>query len=176
MKIELKKIQYSKFASQETACFQADLYVDGKPFAIVSNDGIGGCDMHYKHPKNPQTSNEYHEELDTIFKWYRENVKIESEYSETGYIEGSLDMAVGELLDEHLIEKEVRSLLRRNLIVFTNDGQKGYYKYGIKKYKIDVFPGKLEAMRKKFKEWYGEVTILNDFGIDEACKYYKAHT
>ena len=54
--------------------------------------------------------------------------------------------------------------------------EKGYYKYGIKKYKIDVFPGKLEAMRKKFKEWYGDFTVLNDFGIDEACEYYKAHT
>ena len=176
MKIELKKIQYSKFASQETACFQADLYVDGKPFAIVSNAGHGGCDEHNRHPKNPMDYKEFHKELLRIEKWYNENVKIESEYSETGYIDGSLDMAVGELLDEHLIEKEVRSLLRRNLIVFTNDGQKGYYKYGIKKYKIDVFPGKLEAMRKKFKEWYGDFTILNDFGIDEACEYYKAHT
>ena len=175
MKIELKKIQYSEFASQETACFQADLYVDGKPFAIVSNDGIGGCDMHYKHPKNPQTSKEYHEELDTIFKWYKDNVKVESEYSETGYVKGSLDIAVGELLEKYLIEREVKSLTSRNIVVFVNDGRKGFYKYGKKKYKIQSIPGRLDYLKEKFKEWYGDFTILNDLEIQEACEYYKSH-
>ena len=176
MKIELKKIQYSEFASQETACFQADLYVDGKPFAIVSNAGHGGCDDHNKHPKNPMDYKVFHKELLRIDEWYKDNVKIESKYSETGYMEGSLDTAVGELLDDYLIEKEVKSLTSRNIIVFVNDGQRGFYKYGKKKYKIESIPGKLDAMKKKFKEWYGDFTILNELGIQEACEYYKAHT
>ena len=47
MKLELKSIQYSKFASQETACYEAKLYVDGKPLALVGNQGHGGCDYQY---------------------------------------------------------------------------------------------------------------------------------
>lgn len=52
MKLELKNIKYTEWASQETLCYQAALYVDGKPVALVSNDGHGGCDREYPHPKN----------------------------------------------------------------------------------------------------------------------------
>jgi len=44
MKLELKKIEYSPFASEETHCYQADLWVDGKKWAVVGNDGHGGPD------------------------------------------------------------------------------------------------------------------------------------
>ena len=43
-KIELKNIKYAAFASQETSCYQGTLYVNGKRFANVSNEGHGGCD------------------------------------------------------------------------------------------------------------------------------------
>ena len=51
MKLELKNIKHTEWASEETHCYQAALYVDGKPVAIVSNDGHGGCDRDYDHPK-----------------------------------------------------------------------------------------------------------------------------
>ena len=51
MKLELKNIKHTSWASEETHCYQASLYVDGKPFAIVSNDGQGGSDRDYPHPK-----------------------------------------------------------------------------------------------------------------------------
>lgn len=41
-KIELKNLKYAEFASEETACFEATVYVNGKRFCIVSNDGRGG--------------------------------------------------------------------------------------------------------------------------------------
>ena len=44
MKLELKNIKHTAWASEETHCYQASLYVDGKPVAIVSNDGHGGPD------------------------------------------------------------------------------------------------------------------------------------
>ena len=49
MKLELKNIKHTAWASEETHCYQASLYVDGKPIAIVSNDGHGGCDRDYPH-------------------------------------------------------------------------------------------------------------------------------
>ena len=48
MKLELKNIKHSEFASHETFCYEAILYVDGKPFAYVRNDGQGGSD-HFEH-------------------------------------------------------------------------------------------------------------------------------
>ena len=43
-KIELKNISYYKQGSEETPCYNAVVYVDGKKMIDVSNDGHGGCD------------------------------------------------------------------------------------------------------------------------------------
>ena len=39
MKITLKNVKYSEFASQETYCFEATIYLDGKKAGQVRNDG-----------------------------------------------------------------------------------------------------------------------------------------
>lgn len=44
MKIEIKNISYSERMSEETSCFSADLWVDGKKIGVISNRGTGGCD------------------------------------------------------------------------------------------------------------------------------------
>ena len=47
MKLELKNITYYKQGSQETPCYNAIVYVDGKKMIDVGNDGHGGCDRQY---------------------------------------------------------------------------------------------------------------------------------
>jgi hypothetical protein len=42
MKIELKALKYSDFASQETHCFHANIYIDGKKAGWAENNGHGG--------------------------------------------------------------------------------------------------------------------------------------
>jgi len=51
MKIEIKNLKHSEFASHETNCFEASVYVDGKRIGVVSNDGQGGCNS-YSHPRS----------------------------------------------------------------------------------------------------------------------------
>ena len=51
MNLEMKAIKFSEWASEETYCYQANVYLDGKPFSLVSNDGHGGCDRDYSHNK-----------------------------------------------------------------------------------------------------------------------------
>jgi len=43
MKIELKNFKHSAFASEETLCYEAKIYVDGKLFGEAKNHGRGGC-------------------------------------------------------------------------------------------------------------------------------------
>jgi hypothetical protein len=43
MKIELKKISFNERMSDETNCFIADLYINGKKVGSCNNDGRGGC-------------------------------------------------------------------------------------------------------------------------------------
>ena len=51
MKLSLKNIKHTEWASEETHCYQASLYVDGKPVAVVSNEGRGGGDRDFPHSK-----------------------------------------------------------------------------------------------------------------------------
>jgi hypothetical protein len=44
MMIELKNVKHSEFASEETHCYEATLYVDGVRWGVVGNDGHGGPD------------------------------------------------------------------------------------------------------------------------------------
>jgi hypothetical protein len=43
MKFELKNIKFYESMSEETNCFQADLFINGKKIAYVKNTGQGGC-------------------------------------------------------------------------------------------------------------------------------------
>ena len=49
MKIELKNIKYAAFASQETSCYEATIYIDGVRVGTVENNGHGGCDHIHPH-------------------------------------------------------------------------------------------------------------------------------
>lgn len=47
MEISLKNIKHAAFASQETDCFEASVYIDGKRAGYVSNDGHGGSNNYF---------------------------------------------------------------------------------------------------------------------------------
>ena len=49
MKIELRNIKYADWASQETACYQATIFINGVKVGETSNHGTGGADMVYPH-------------------------------------------------------------------------------------------------------------------------------
>lgn len=43
MNIELRNVKYAAFASRETSCFTATIYVDGVKAGDARNEGHGGC-------------------------------------------------------------------------------------------------------------------------------------
>ncbi len=45
-KVTIKNLKYAAFASQETSCFEATIYVDGKRFCTARNEGSGGPDCY----------------------------------------------------------------------------------------------------------------------------------
>jgi len=42
MNVELRKVQIHEDMSDESTCFSAEIWVDGKKLAHVQNDGMGG--------------------------------------------------------------------------------------------------------------------------------------
>lgn len=45
--LTVKNVKVAEFASEETLCFEASLYVNGKRAAVVSNDGHGGSHSYH---------------------------------------------------------------------------------------------------------------------------------
>lgn len=49
MKIELKNVKVNEAFSEETTCFMADVFINGKKVAHAKNDGRGGCTDYYPY-------------------------------------------------------------------------------------------------------------------------------
>ena len=64
MKIELKNVKFSDLASEETNCFRADVYVNGKKAGYCKNDGHGGNT--YVHVENRNEVEDYCKSLPPI--------------------------------------------------------------------------------------------------------------
>ena len=56
-KLELKNIKYFASGSEETPCYNADIFINCKKAIHVSNNGCGGCDSQYVYPSFGLTQN-----------------------------------------------------------------------------------------------------------------------
>jgi len=49
--LEVKNITHYARGSEETPCYNATVYINGKKAIEVSNDGHGGCDRQHTYPE-----------------------------------------------------------------------------------------------------------------------------
>ena len=111
-KIELKNLKHSDFASQETYCFEASVYIDGKKAGTVSNQGCGGC--HSYHPNTlyqilaKEAAKLPHHE-------WRLNDQVLS-------VAPDADTIISELVTEALTAKDLKSGMRRRILFVGEDG------------------------------------------------------
>ena len=121
MKIELKNVHYMAALSEETACFEASVYIDGVKAGSVSNRGHGG-------------SNEYHpnalwQKLEAYAKVLPEvetDLADPHDKSTPFKYQPDADHVIGKLLTAFLVEKDVKRLLKSKT-AFTKKGQKGLF-------------------------------------------------
>lgn len=105
MKIELRKISYNERMSEETNCFVADLYINGKKVGYVKNDGRGGCtDYHGDSKAN-------HELIREAEAFCKALPKVRSEELNFEY-DNSLENAIDEQFEEYLKEREGKKMLK----------------------------------------------------------------
>lgn len=112
MKIQLKNVKYAAFASEETACFEADIWVDGKKEGHVRNDVHDGCNwiepmsLHYR-----------------IEAYAKTLPPMKLEFGgKVHEMEHSADSYISEILEDHLQEKELKKLLKSHLVGRCTDG------------------------------------------------------
>ena len=157
MKIELKNIKPREFASQETNCYEATIYIDGKKAGIVDNDGRGGCDN--VHPRELAVKiDEYAKTLPKMSIGTGSNaVEIEQNH----------ETIFGDLLTEWLHAKDLKRALSR-YVMFTRDDGRLYQSAGMKKDALAKYlsePKLPEAIKSK--------EILNLMPFDKALKIYR---
>ena len=150
--VELRNVKYAKFASEETPCFEATVWIDGAKAGVVRNDGHGGADMHSPHGLR--------ERLEawaaTLPPW-----KSESDGEMNAH---NCETAVGGLLDDYLLRKEMKRTLASK-VLFAQDGKL----FALK----PLSKGDMAAAIERAKARYGAAQILNALPEDAALALYK---
>lgn len=158
--IELKNIKYFASGSEETHCYTATVYVDGKKWGRTSNAGHGGPDD--IHP-DKGGFDEVKQLNDLVKKTYP---PVTSEHFE-GTLERTLEIVFGELVNQHLIRKDLQSRMRKQIVILKDDGV--YY-----------FPKKLPPTEENIARCKAHpnnagATVLNELELDRAVELAKPH-
>ena len=173
-RITLKSIKYTAWASQETHCFQAVIYLDGKRALNVENDGRGACNNYWGI--KDQTKSEELEMLTKCTKYGADFIKenrdltmeVDGETIDMSDMPESelLDWLIADLVNEHLCLKEMKRCLKKKIFFFDTEN-KNIYSFNLKP--------TTEAM-SSCKRNYSDKdhwVYLNDLSEQEAFKLWR---
>jgi hypothetical protein len=117
MKIELRNIKRAAFASEETHCFEATIYIDGKRAGDVRNDGHGGPNFYQPFALETRLA-EYAATLPPV--------AMDMGDGTTETYPQDADILIGDLLEDHLLAKDLKRAMT-NKILFTKVGSEGIF-------------------------------------------------
>jgi len=155
--IELKNLKHFAAGSQETHCYTATIYVDGKRFASVENNGHGGCDNVHPFEGGYEVVRELEARIKATFP------REVSEYFPEG-MEASLESVCCDLVNDLLFAKDWKSKLKRRIVAVKDNA-------------AYVWPAKFKptaARLEQFRTQMTEYKVLNDLPVDEALEILRA--
>lgn len=129
MKIELKNIEYNERMSEETHCFIADLFIQGKLAGTAGNSGHGGNTVYSATgPEGRELISQAEQFCKTLPN--EEHTMDDSTFT----FEMDLEYYIDKLLEAHLREQEQKKLeekMKRNIVVSADlDAYYGYFDLG----------------------------------------------
>lgn len=152
VKVALKNLKVIKSMSEETLCFTATAYVDGKKAFDVSNRGHGGCHEYDAHDAAlMERANDY-AKTRPPYVWADAPT---ADHCEVHQIPYDLDMLIDDLIDAIELEKRVKRLLAK--VVMIDDGK-------VYTFKAAPRPDVLERIAAR----YPTGTILNNMPLADA--------
>ena len=159
-KIELKNISYYKQGSEETPCYNAVVYVDGKKMIDVSNDGHGGCD------RQDGYGDYSWKDVEKVDSWIKANFPKGSFESggETHYYDYDLESFCHDKLYEHLDQKKLKRDMTRQFVC-VNKAKKELYAYA-KKGNTDI------QFKAHMVKNHPQDTCLNFLSFNDAWKLF----
>ena len=150
-KLELKNIKYFASGSEETPCYNANIFINGKKAIHVSNHGYGACDDHY--PFKPFT----YKDVKNLEKYL---AKLEDDDFEP------IDSWCHDRLYDHLDQKKLKKDMKTKFICINIDKNE-LYAYE-KKGHSDL------AFQKHMDKYHSDDTCLNFLEFDLAFKFFKS--
>ena len=160
MNITLKNVKFSEFASQETNCFEATVYIDGKRAGVTSNEGHGGCNNYYPSALYA-TINKYAETLPPIVSQYLDG------NGEPMILEHDADTLIGDLFNYWLHSRDLKKSLSKSILFIGEDGKLWRSK------QTDL---KAALSRPDISQKLKAKQILNFLPFDAALEIYKGAT
>ena len=161
MELSLKSIKHSEFASQETHCYEATLYLDNKPLAYVGNQGCGGPDFVYPHKKfkgdYQATMKEIRNHFDSLppmpfsYEGFDGNMVHDS-------LSQTLETWCNDQVTDFLHKKDMQRVMRGKHLFKTSEG---------------LFEVRHEVKVEQIKRDYPDAIILNDLPVEKALEIYK---
>lgn len=123
VKIELKNIHTNERLSEETNCYSADLYVNGKKVGTTGNRGCGGCDEVHLSPNCGWTEKTLNDAVKVAYpKW-------KTSFDET-MIDTDLEMVCGDIVGKHMALKSLKRLFKTKIVCLTDKrGEHAVYSY-----------------------------------------------
>ena len=157
--IELKNIKHTAWASHETHCYQATLYVDGVRWGTVSNQGHGGCDTF-------DGAEGY--DYDNLAELNGRIRDTYEPYQYEGYtLKKDLEMVCHDLVNQWLRDRDFNKAMKAK-VLFTKPDTQGVWQLAVKK------PLTFDVMLAKLKATNPQYTYLADLPVDEAKAIYFA--
>ena len=162
MNLEMKAIKFSEWGSEETYCYQANVYLDGKPLAMVSNDGHGGCDREYSHNK---FKGDYRATMKKVNDYFKSlpNTDVGKYKNVPEGFEQTFERWCHDQVCTYLYRKDLKKALKKNKVVKrkNDEGKMSLYDYGI------------NVPSDAIKHRWPEAIILNDLPEDKALKIWR---
>jgi len=173
-RITLKSIKHTVWASQETHCFQAVIYLDGKRALNVENDGRGACNNYWN--TKDQTTEEGREMLAECGKHAYEFLKanraltmeVDGETIDLSDMPESelLDWLIADLVNEHLCLKEMKRCLKKKIFFFDTEDNNIY------SFNLKPTTEAMSSCKRNYSDkdhW----VYLNDLSEQEALKLWR---
>lgn len=161
MKIELKNIKYSEFASHETSCYEATIYIDGQKVGTVENDGQGGTDN--VHPWSvAQQIDAYAATLPKIVCSFEDPAT-----GKPAEMSQNHETIFNDILNDWLSAKDLKRAMAKRILFVKEDGR--LYETKAQKAEELRLTLSIDSLAKRL----GATAILNLMPFDQALKTYK---
>ena len=134
--MELKNLSHNVTFSEETHCFKASVYINGKRMLSVSNRGCGGANEY--SPSDFKTGKEAFEEAMSLAREEARQYTLKKielgedlQWAIDAFGDGKsdelIDWLISDLINEQLTLKEMRKALKKKVMVYWPKSNEIFY-------------------------------------------------